>query len=75
MIDESLNLVNLVYIFMDGLLNKVLLHHCTWHVKRFGIDSVLKILNQSITELSNEWISYKCVYRTALATPGLLIRY
>ena len=35
---------------------------------RFGIDSVLKILNERMTEQMN----YKGVYRTAPATPGLL---
>ena len=38
----------------------------------FGIDSALKILNKSITELLNDWINYKDVYRTAQASPGLL---
>ena len=38
---------------------------------RFGIDSVLKILNKKMTQ----WINYdKGVYRIAPATPGLLIR-
>ena len=36
---------------------------------RFGIDSVLKILNKRITQLMN----HKGVYRTAAGTPGLLI--
>ena len=36
---------------------------------RFGIDSVLKILNKRITQLMN----HEGVYRTAPATPGLLI--
>ena len=40
---------------------------------RFGIDSVLKILNERITYWMNEWINDEGVYRTALATPGLLI--
>ena len=34
----------------------------------FGIDNVLKILNERITE----WMNFKAVYRTAPATPGLL---
>ena len=36
---------------------------------RFGKDSVLKILSERITHLMN----YKSVYKTALATPGLLM--
>ena len=45
---------------------------------RFGLDSVLKILNtkdDQLNQLMNEWMHewQKCVYRTALATPGLLI--
>ena len=39
----------------------------------FGIASVLKILNNMLTKLINkESMSDKGVYRTALATPGLL---
>ena len=45
---------------------------------RFGIDSVVNILNkrmtQIMTDLINELMNYKGVCRTALATPGLLIR-
>ena len=40
---------------------------------RFGIDSVLKILNERITELINELMSDKGDCRTAPATPGLLL--
>ena len=40
---------------------------------RFGLDSVLKIVNKRITDLINESVSYKGVCRTARATPGLLI--
>ena len=39
----------------------------------FGIESVWKILNKRITNSVDELISYKIVYRTAPATPGLLI--
>ena len=41
---------------------------------RFGIDSVLKILNERMTQLMNKSISDEGVCRTAPATPGLLIR-
>ena len=37
----------------------------------FGIDSVLNIPNEKITQLINEWMNGKGVYRTAPATPGL----
>ena len=40
----------------------------------FGIDSVLKILNERITDWTNQLMNYKCVYRTAPATQGLLIK-
>ena len=42
---------------------------------RFGIDSVLKILNERMTfnESINEIINHKAVYRTAPATLGLLL--
>ena len=36
------------------------------------MDSVLKILNERMTELINEWMKYEGVYRTAPAPPGLL---
>ena len=39
---------------------------------RFGIDSVLKILNERITQSVNQSVNDEGVYRTALATPGLL---
>ena len=38
----------------------------------FEIDSVLNILNKKITQLMNELMNNKGVYRTAPATPGLL---
>ena len=44
---------------------------------RFGIDSVLKILNERMTQIMTYWINESVndegVYRTAPATPGLLI--
>ena len=40
----------------------------------FGIDSVLKILNERMIYLINESMNFEGVYRTARATPGLLIR-
>ena len=40
----------------------------------FGIDSVLKILNERITQSMNELMNHESVYRTAPATPGLLNR-
>ena len=40
---------------------------------QFGINSVLKILNERMTYSMNEGINYKGVYRTAPATLGLLI--
>ena len=42
---------------------------------RFGIDSVLKILNERMTQLINELMNDGGVYRTAPATPGLLIKH
>ena len=50
----------------------------TWHSQapqlfRFGIDSVMKILNTK-DYLMNEIMNHKAVYRKAPATPGLLIR-
>ena len=39
---------------------------------RFGIYSVLKILNERMTQSVNESVIYKGVYRTAPATLGLL---
>ena len=39
----------------------------------FGINSVLKILNKSMTKSINQSIDDKGVYRIAPATPGLLI--
>ena len=41
---------------------------------RFGIDSVLKILNTNNDPI-DEWMKDKGVSRTAPATPGLLIIY
>ena len=38
----------------------------------FEIDSVLKILNENITQWMNELMNNQGVYRTAPATPGLL---
>ena len=38
---------------------------------RFGIDSVLKILGESMIDLTNYLISHKGVYKTAPASPGL----
>ena len=43
-----------------------------FHLLRFRRDSVLKILKR-ITESMNELINHKSFYRTATATPGLLI--
>ena len=37
---------------------------------RFGMDSVLKILNERITQLVNELMNEGGVYRIAPATPG-----
>ena len=42
---------------------------------QFGIDIVWKILNERMTYSVNESMNYKCVYRTAPATPGLLIMF
>ena len=42
-------------------------------LSRFGRDSVLKILNERISEWITEWIYDKDVYRAAPATLGLLI--
>ena len=39
----------------------------------FGIERVWKILNKRITNSVDELNTYKIVYRTAPATPGLLI--
>ena len=39
---------------------------------RFGIDSVLKILNERITDSINQLMSNGGDCRTALATPGVL---
>ena len=36
---------------------------------RFGIESVLKVLNKRITYLFDQLIIYKGIYKTALATP------
>ena len=37
------------------------------------INRVMKIFPQTMTHLINELINYEAVYRTAPATPGLLI--
>ena len=42
------------------------------HILRFGIDSVLKILNKRSSQTMNYLINYEGVYRTAPATQGLV---
>ena len=48
------------------------LHISAPQLLRFGIDSVLKILNERISLWMNKLINYEGVYRTAPATAGLL---
>ena len=43
------------------------------HLFRFGINSVLKILNKRMTDLINELMNYECICKTAPFSPGLLI--
>ena len=45
------------------------------YLLRLGIDSVLNILNERITEWIHEFMNHKAVYRTAPATSGLLKTY
>ena len=41
----------------------------------FGIDSTLNIFPQTMTQLLNQFINHRGVWRTAPATPGLLNKF